>query len=61
MRNELTVKVERTHGIKHIMPVCDKSCIFASIAGTRSLGQSTISLIKDLGYTFIIIQEQVSL
>ena len=48
---KLKVKIKNVYGTEKIYPVCDKSKIFANIAGTTTLTDSTIFNLKVLGYT----------
>jgi hypothetical protein len=61
MTTELTVCTKIEYGQRRIYPICEKSHIFVKIAGTRTFGESTIRMIKELGYSFKVQQEQVSL
>lgn len=61
MTQELTVKAAAQYGRIVIKPICEKSVILAKIAGTQTLTENTINLAKQLGYTFKVIQETVTL
>jgi hypothetical protein len=45
------VRVTDVYGKRVVYPVCDKAKLFASIAGTKTLTDSTLMYIKKLGYT----------
>ena len=50
----VTVRIERNWGTERIYPVCEVSKIFAQIADTTTLTDQTRSLMKKLGYDFIV-------
>lgn len=58
---EITVKITKNYGTEAIYPVCEAAQTFARLAGTRTLTRSTIALIKRLGYTVSVLQDQVTL
>jgi hypothetical protein len=47
----ITISVKNSYGNTLYYPECDVSYIFSRIAGTKTLTQETIKLIKALGYT----------
>jgi len=49
--NEITVEVRNVYGNDLVYPICEKAKIFARIAGTSTLTQSTVQHVKALGYT----------
>ena len=57
MTNSITVEIKNVYGNPTIYPVCDDAILFASIAGTKSLTQDTISKIKSLGVTINVKQQ----
>lgn len=48
--SEITVEVRDVYGHKKFYPACRNSKIFASIAGTTTLTETTIRRIMELGY-----------
>ena len=48
----MIIKVEcrNVYGTKHIYPACDKSALFAELAGTKTLSPARLRLIRALGY-----------
>ena len=49
----LTVNIKHNvYGEDRIYPACEKSKVFARIAGRKTLTAETIALIKQLGYGF---------
>jgi hypothetical protein len=42
-----------------IYPVCDAAKVFAAIAGTKTLTQQTLLLIKQLGYDINIAPQSI--
>jgi hypothetical protein len=57
MDNTITVRVANNYGTRAIYPVCNNATVFATIAGTRTLTDHTLKLIKALGYTVNVQQE----
>jgi hypothetical protein len=51
-RQAMFIKVEtkKNFGNEAIYPACEKSQLFAEIAGTKTLTRDTLSKIKALGY-----------
>jgi len=56
---KLTISVKNNYGNTMYYPECDVSFIFSKIAGTKTLTQETIKLIKALGYTINVKHEDV--
>lgn len=48
--SEITIEVRDVYGQKKFYPACRNSKIFASIAGTTTLTETTIRRIMELGY-----------
>ena len=53
----ITVRVTNNFGNRAIYPVCNDAQTFAELAGTKTLTDETIRLVKDLGYE-VQIQQQ---
>jgi len=53
----ITVKVTNNYGSRAVYPVCRAGKMFAMIAGTVTLTDPTIALIKQLGYEVQVAQE----
>jgi hypothetical protein len=50
------------YGKRVVYPVCDKAKVFASIADTKSLTETTLKCIRKLGYEINVVpQEQPTL
>jgi hypothetical protein len=47
----ITVTIKHVYGNELIYPVCDKSKVFADIAGTKTLSRTVVAQIKRLGYS----------
>jgi len=47
----ITVEIKNNYGYEKIYPACPISRKFAAIAGTKTLTERVIELIKGLGYT----------
>jgi hypothetical protein len=48
--NSVTIEVRTIYGNMIIYPVCEAAKTFAKIAGTKSLTEQTVKLIRELGY-----------
>ena len=46
----ITVRVTNNFGNRAVYPVCSDAQTFAELAGTKTLTDETIRLVKDLGY-----------
>ena len=57
----ITVQVREVYGVEAIYPVCNSAFLFAQIAGTKTLTRRTIALIKQLGYTIDVQQQEIKL
>ena len=57
MEKSITVKIKTNYGTRCVYPVCEASKLFASISGNKTLTDSTISKIKELGYSILVEQE----
>ena len=44
------VRVTDVYGKRVVYPMCERAKVFASIAGTKTLTEVTLKLIKKLGY-----------
>ena len=49
--NTITVRIDKNYGNRVVYPACHTSKLIAQIAGTRTLTDRTIEIIKQLGYT----------
>ncbi len=54
---KITVKIVSQYGTQRVLPVCDNAKLFAAIAGTATLTESTIRAIKSLGYAIEVAQD----
>ena len=52
------VRVMDVYGKRVVYPVCDKAKLFASIAGTKTLTDSTLMYIKKLGYRLHVVPQE---
>ena len=57
--NTITVEQKNLYGNDLFYPSCEKAKLFASIANTKTLGVTTIVLIKKLGYNFEILNRTI--
>jgi len=55
----IEVRVKDVYGNQMIYPVCDAAKVFAAIAGTKTLTQQTLLLIKKLGYDINIAPQSI--
>ena len=55
----ITISVKNSYGNVLYYPECTMAYIFSRIAGTKTLTQETIRLIKALGYTVNVKHEEV--
>ena len=55
----IEVRVKDVYGNQMIYPVCDAAKVFAAIAGTKTLTQHTLLLIKKLGYDISIAPQSI--
>lgn len=55
---EIIVQVKNVYGNQMIYPACEKSEVFAKIAGKKTLSKTDLMNIEFLGYT-VTIQPQV--
>ncbi len=56
---ELLVSIETNYGTRRVYPKCRPSRTLAEIAGTTTLTDRDVSLIKQLGYTFRVVTEEL--
>jgi hypothetical protein len=59
-QNPLTihVRVMDVYGKRVVYPVCDKAKVFASIADTVTLTETTLKCIRKLGYEIHVIPQE---
>ena len=53
----IQVTIKNVYGNETIYPACEKSKLFARLAGHKTLTRADIETIKALGYTFEVIRE----
>ena len=56
---ELLVSIETNYGTRRVYPKCSTSRTLAQIAGTTTLTDRDVTLIKQLGYTFRVVTEEL--
>jgi len=56
---ELLVSIETSYGTRRVYPKCSTSRTLAEIAGTTTFTDRDVNLIKQLGYTFRVVTEEV--
>lgn len=57
----ITVQLKNVYGEQKIYPACKESLFFANLAGTKTLTQDKINLIKEMGYTISVQQNPITL
>ena len=57
MDKSVTVRIANNYGKRVIYPVCTDAMRFAEIAGTLTLTDHVLTVIKALGYTINVQQE----
>jgi hypothetical protein len=58
---EIQILVRDVYGKRKFYPLCDKAKVFASIAGTTTLTEETLAKIDDLGYTIMVVHQQIKI
>jgi len=53
------VRVRDVYGTRRVYPLCPTGKLLAKLAGTETFTPQAIGLIRDLGYTFSVEQEQL--
>lgn len=51
---EIKVRVSNNFGNRTVYPVCPVANLLAELAGTKTLTEKSIELIKDLGFTISV-------
>lgn len=59
--NSIKVRITSKYGKELIYPACDKSELFAKIAGAKTLTRGNIDHIKALGFDVDVVPEVTSL
>lgn len=57
----ITIKFKDVYGSRLVYPVCDNAKHFASIAGTKTLSDTTLKTITSMGFDVRIEQETLNL
>ena len=55
----ITVRVTNNYGSHAVYPCCAVACKLAELAGTKTLTPMALRLIKELGYTIKVQEQQV--
>ena len=55
MQMKITVRKDKNYGQEVIYPVCDRAKIFAEMLKTKTLTQSSLEYIRDLGFYIEVI------
>jgi hypothetical protein len=53
------VAVRETYGVERIYPVCEIANIFTRLTRQKTFSHENIALIKQLGYTVIVVPQTV--
>jgi hypothetical protein len=57
MTNEIRIEVRNVYGVVKYYPMCDRSKLFAGIAGTVTLTPQALEKIRSLGVTIKLKQQ----
>ena len=60
MMNTITVRVDSNYGVRVVYPACHTSKLIAQLAGTRTLTDRAIEIIKQLGYAIEVQQPTIT-
>jgi hypothetical protein len=55
----ITVRIANNYGNRVVYPVCPRAHTFAEMAGTATLTDRVISLVKSLGFGVVVEQESL--
>lgn len=55
---QIQVSIKKVYGKELVYPICDKALLFTQLAGTSTLTPPIISIIKKLGFTLNIQQQE---
>lgn len=56
---QIIVKIKNVYGIEKIYPVCETANRLAALSVNKTLTREAIKLIKELGYTIKIEQQEL--
>lgn len=56
---QIKVQIKSVYGSDKVYPACPDARRFADIAGTKTLGDATLRLIRDLGYSIVVVHPAV--
>ena len=56
---ELLVSIETSYGTRRVYPKCSTSRTLAEVAGKTTLTDRDVNLLKQLGYTFRVVTEEL--
>ena len=54
--NTITVRVDSNYGVRVVYPACHTSKLIAQLAGTRTLTDRALTVVKQLGYAINVQQ-----
>ena len=54
MTNTITISVKNVYGRETIYPACKQSAFFAALAGTKTLTDDALRLIRAAGYDIVV-------
>jgi hypothetical protein len=58
---EITVEIRNVYGNKTVYPVCNNARLLCDLAGTKTFTRRIMDIVKKLGYTINIKQNQTTL
>ena len=58
--NTITVRIDRSYGNRVVYPACHTSKLIAQLAGTRTLTDRALAVVKQLGYAINVQQSTLT-
>ena len=59
MNNTLLVQVKNNYGSEVIYPICNNSRLIAKLAGTKTITDDAVKILKLLGYSFNQVSKEI--
>ena len=59
MNNTLLVQVKNNYGSEVIYPMCNNSRLIAKLAGTKTITDDAVKILKLLGYSFNQVSKEI--
>ena len=58
--NTITVRIDKNYGTTVVYPACHTSKLLAQLAGTRTLTDRALTVVKQLGYSINVQQSPLT-